>query len=717
MSSTASIDSIIPNLPGFKPRVVHSGRAAKRQIFKHVEGQLFIAEAPPPPLEDVDIGNTSIMVASMSSPSQAAASARAAMSSTSSIAPPSALNSTRRMLGLDEDAESTGGWPVLQFGAYFAEDVLWSPQERRRGRRVIIRYYTCDDTLSIAEARTVNSGLLQGPILKRCSAPKQATASGGEGGYVTAEDIHLGQTVTICSRDYYIVEASEVTRRFLMDRLGRSSRDVPANGTFRYPDDEGRVRQQQLADMAAPTKPKGSIALAVGLYNVDNSGRAKFLKYGNQCLSFTCVWDDRSKTYGDLLNYQLIYHLADDTVEVVSAPSPATAGRDVFKVLLRRGKLPKDITRPHEGHYTWRDFSVGMVINLYCRMLQVVDADASTRQFYQENGMPLPAPIADEPRLALTFEREIPPPTGFGSEEDSMLSVTGSIGGGGKILPRRGEVKTLSFTARLKSTRPEDQGRRFIIQYFLWDCTVKIYEPAVRNSGFAGGTYLSRNSVKTTTGAAVNEDSFVVGDDLPLAVGTFIILDAGESTWRHMEAHPRKFPLSNVKGIFARVRERLYDAANSGDLQHAILDEVERTGQPPSPSRAASAGMGSGEMSVTAIVTDMINRGLVDGSEDAGGLDTMSFTSGGGPSMTWSAGSESLDFGNSIELGMSGDIRMSRDQLVAVLERYRISLHHQELTSLFRALVGRRRPTPGAEHSFRAKKLIYQILTPTEDFA
>jgi EF-hand domain-containing protein 1 len=37
-----------------------------------------------------------------------------------------------------------------------------------------------------------------------------------------------------------------------------------------------------------------------------------------------------------------------------------------------------------------------------------------------------------------------------------------------------------------------DVGRQFIVQYFMADDTISVFEPPVRNSGILGGKFLER---------------------------------------------------------------------------------------------------------------------------------------------------------------------------------------------------------------------------------
>ena len=49
---------------------------------------------------------------------------------------------------------------------------------------------------------------------------------------------------------------------------------------------------------------------------------------------------------------------------------------------------------------------------------------------------------------------------------------------------RRGlDCNVLRFVARMDTTRPIDQDRRFIIFYHLSDNTISMFEPPMRNSG------------------------------------------------------------------------------------------------------------------------------------------------------------------------------------------------------------------------------------------
>ena len=78
--------------------------------------------------------------------------------------------------------------------------------------------------------------------------------------------------------------------------------------------------------------------------------------------------------------------------------------------------------------------------------------------------MPLAPGYAPHVDAEPQYERQVPPYTGFGSEEDSLTSCVGSLV---QTAPKKipGQDRTLRYLGRLKSPQPEDQGREFVLQY------------------------------------------------------------------------------------------------------------------------------------------------------------------------------------------------------------------------------------------------------------
>lgn len=306
--------------------------------------------------------------------------------------------------------------------------------------------------------------------------------------------------------------------------------------------------------------------------SVNNSGREGFIKFANTTLKFRCVWDDTTHLYGDVIEFTLSYYLADDTIEIVSIPSALSKETTRLK-LLKRSKLPKDFHTttglgarpPTDSFFHYSDFDIGMELEVYGRRLRVIDADTTTRLFFEQQGHPLGASIIPPKAELVVHEREVPPPTGFGSEEDSLRSVAGSLMPGPPPVKKMGENKVLSFLCSLLSGGIDDVDRRFVLTYYVQDNTMKVVEPPVRNSGFTGGVFLSRRAVKKQHGSeTISDKDLYLGCRLKVLMHEFLLLETDEGTLRWME--DKGVPKSNVYMILDRLRPVLYNDAISGRL-------------------------------------------------------------------------------------------------------------------------------------------------------
>ena len=101
-------------------------------------------------------------------------------------------------------------------------------------------------------------------------------------------------------------------------------------------------------------------------------------------------------------------------------------------------------------------------------------------------------PVVSVPQMG------IPPPIGFGSDEDSLQSFYHII----PKPPKRDADKNvelegtvLRWLAKLDSKNPDDMDRRFVVSFHMSDGTVSIYEPPIQNSGIMGGKILERMKV------------------------------------------------------------------------------------------------------------------------------------------------------------------------------------------------------------------------------
>jgi hypothetical protein len=307
---------------------------------------------------------------------------------------------------------------------------------------------------------------------------------------------------------------------------------------------------------------------------LDTSSREGFMRYGSQALKFRCIWDNTKHLYGDVLEYSLAYYLNDDTIEINSIPAKEQSRQK----LLKRSKLPKDFhihltlgERPSsDAFFHWTDIYIGFELEVYARYLKVIDADEPTRAFYSNHGFDLGSPIIQPTPEVRVYTHQVPPPTGFGSEEDSLRSVAGPLMPGPPPAKKHGENATLTFLAGLLSGSVNDKERRFVISFYVADDTMSVSEPPRPNSGFAGGTFLSRRAIKKCSGEPLTVHDLYVGCRLRVLMHEFLLLGASEGTYRWMEE--KGLLRSDFYAIVDKMRPMVYSDASSGVLAVAFQD-------------------------------------------------------------------------------------------------------------------------------------------------
>lgn len=389
------------------------------------------------------------------------------------------------------------------------------------------------------------------------------------------EDLHVGESIVVNGREFFLIDCDGSTRRYLskfsIDSLGDSSQ-IPVDV---FQETSMKLAHSDQFGKYHSRKNQNKTFMEAMLGNtVNNKGRDGFMRYGNKTLKFLCVWDNTGTLYGDRQQFTLVYYLSDDTIEIFAAPS--STAKDQFSRLLKRSRLARaasaQAVKPlgesaETDCYNWRDFYIGMEFIVYARNLRIVDSDSRTRDFYDENWRSLdPAEEAPVP-VAVFHEREIPPPTAFGSEEDSLRSCQGSLLPGPPHQKKLGEDKKLSFFASLLSGGSDDLDRRFVITYFVQDGTLRIQEPPIRNSGFNGGIFLSRRSIKTEMGEALTHKHLYVGCKLQILKHRFLLLDANESTLRWME--DQFLPRASFYDIRDKIAPVVLNDAMNGSLAAA----------------------------------------------------------------------------------------------------------------------------------------------------
>lgn len=329
------------------------------------------------------------------------------------------------------------------------------------------------------------------------------------------------------------------------------------------------------------------------LGKAQNKNLDGFLKFDRKVLRFECVWDDRQRAHGLLHRYFLHYYMQDDTVEIVERHE-RNSGCYPFPKLLSRKRLPRDPdaykhndigeTENADGmdFYRWNDFKIGMTILVFGRRVTILDCDASTRKFYEDQGLALdvgrPFPY-EQPRKIP--KNPIPPHNGIGSEEDSLGAINSLI----PKAPHRDidklqklAGKMLRYRGKLISDKVDDKDRSFVITYYLADDTIGVFEPPKRNSGIVGGKFLKRQRMKNSRREYFLPGDFFVGATLVLGGYTFKVESTDNYTLNYMESHRDSFPMANINKILAKLGSLLYDGTKSMEEKFKKTD-VDNSGE------------------------------------------------------------------------------------------------------------------------------------------
>lgn len=207
---------------------------------------------------------------------------------------------------------------VLQFEGYF-KDTLTESKVSYQIRKIKLLYYVEDDTIQIIEPRS-DSGIIKGCLVsrQRIAKPKPFQDE-----HVSLLDINVNCCITLLDRCYHITDCDVYTRSFLQ-RIGIAVPqpvEVPLDPTT-------EIRRREKESMV----PKHPFPKDFRF--------AQFLQNDRKVLRFSAYWDDTKSENGDIRVLEVLYHLADDTVEI-KEKLPPNSGRHSNGMFLKRGKLPR----------------------------------------------------------------------------------------------------------------------------------------------------------------------------------------------------------------------------------------------------------------------------------------------------------------------------------------------------------------------------------------
>ena len=391
---------------------------------------------------------------------------------------------------------------VLRFFAYIEEADAPGSLQAPRVRAFVILYYLSDDTVSIFEPRVENSGMIQGPFLKRSRVP----------GF-DVQAVRIGSCVSIHQHNFVVSDADKFTRDYF------NSLGVCLGEAKSVPMDRFGQRNQHDDRYELPSyEPLGKSV------HIDTKKVMRFLENDKKVCRFFAVQRSEQETRF----FVLLYYLADNTVEIRESVQP-NSGRDECSVFFNRGILDTN-GRPAGPESTLievRNWRVGSSISLCSNEFWVYDADKFTRNWFAVKfGISLDPALSVEVKTKQTWKpcaTETPPYTGFGSWEDSLGSVKSLCPKPPKKHPLP-DGRLLRFRCRLESPTVEDKDRRFVFSFHSADKQLAIHEPSVRNSGIIGGKFLEKGLyINELTGEVLKEGDLKNGSTVRILGRSFLV--------------------------------------------------------------------------------------------------------------------------------------------------------------------------------------------------
>ena len=183
---------------------------------------------------------------------------------------------------------------VLRFYGYYKESIVESNVEYARIRRLIICYYLVDDTLDISEEKEINSGLPQGPFLKRGKIKLE------NGTFLKFKDLIVGTDINVYGRFVTLVSCDDYTKEFYL-KQGFTQPESPE-----YPKDSFHNNMVKKFVPKRDNQMKDYLEHKLGGGKVVS--QKQFLENDRKVLKFFAKFET--------LKYIIHYFLSDDTVEI-----------------------------------------------------------------------------------------------------------------------------------------------------------------------------------------------------------------------------------------------------------------------------------------------------------------------------------------------------------------------------------------------------------------
>lgn len=143
------------------------------------------------------------------------------------------------------------------------------------------------------------------------------------------------------------------------------------------------------------------------------------------------------------------------------------------------------------------------------------------------------------------------------------------------------DMHILRFDAKLISTEPDDESRKFIISFYCGDDTIQVYEVCDKNSGRIGGKFMERkkhyNPVSGGREYYIERD-FLIGRTIFLGGFKFQLLKADEYTEKYMEDNPDLFPEASIENVLRKIKKGATTCRNLQEYVVQLIGFLDKNG-------------------------------------------------------------------------------------------------------------------------------------------
>ena len=183
---------------------------------------------------------------------------------------------------------------VLRFYGYFKESVVENELESARIRLLVICYYLADDCISITDVKQENSGIPQGPFLKKMRVKKE------DDSYFDYKDFIVGKNIVIYGKIIHLYDCDKYTREFF--KVNGITQPDKENVPFDFFTQKVSIKPVLKKDHLM----KDYLEYSMGGGKVKSA--KQFLENDRKLLRFNAKFEG--------LKYIIHYYLVDDTVEI-----------------------------------------------------------------------------------------------------------------------------------------------------------------------------------------------------------------------------------------------------------------------------------------------------------------------------------------------------------------------------------------------------------------